>query len=123
MVRDLNFPLEVAVCPTVREPDGLAMSSRNQYLDAEERQAATVLYRALDAARAAFESGEGRADVLRRVVTETIFSEPLARVQYVSCSDPDTLEELEIINGSALLSLAVFIGQTRLIDNLVLEQA
>lgn len=122
MTRDLNFPLDVIVCPIVREPDGLAMSSRNAYLDAEERQAATVLYRALTAARAAFDSGEQDADRLRRLVTGIIANEPRARLQYVSCAQLDTLQELETVTDKALLSLAAFVGRTRLIDNLVLGE-
>lgn len=122
MTRDLNFPLDVIVCPIVREPDGLAMSSRNAYLDAEERQAATVLYRALTAARAAFDSGEQDADRLRRLVTGIIANQPRARLQYVSCAQLDTLQELETVTDKALLSLAAFVGRTRLIDNLVLGE-
>lgn len=122
MTRDLNFPLDVIVCPIFREPDGLAMSSRNAYLDAEERQAATVLYRALTAARAAFDSGEQDADRLRRLVTGIIANEPRARLQYVSCAQLDTLQELETVTDKALLSLAAFVGRTRLIDNLVLGE-
>jgi pantoate--beta-alanine ligase len=121
MTRDLNFPIEIVVCPTVREPDGLAMSSRNTYLSPKERQAATVLHRALTAARAAFDEGERDAKRLRGIVTETITSEPLARLQYVSCSHLDTLQELETVADKALLSLAAFVGQTRLIDNVVVR--
>lgn len=121
MVRDLNFPLEVVVCPIMREPDGLAMSSRNVYLDVEQRRAATVLYRALGAAKEAYENGERNADQLRQAMKDVLASEPLAEMQYVSCADYDTLEELETVNGKALLSMAVFLGKTRLIDNLVLE--
>jgi pantoate--beta-alanine ligase len=120
MARDLNFPLEVVVCPTVREPDGLALSSRNAYLDPEQRQAATVLYRALSTARKAYEAEENDAEVLRAIMRETLAAEPLARMQYASCADYDTLEELERVSGKALLSLAVFVGKTRLIDNFVL---
>jgi pantoate--beta-alanine ligase len=120
MARDLNFPLEVVVCPIVREPDGLAMSSRNAYLNPEQRQAATVLYRALSAAKDAYEAGERDAEKLRAVMRERLAGEPLARVQYVSCADYDTLEELETVSGKALLSMAVFVGKTRLIDNFVL---
>ena len=120
MALDLNFPLEVVVCPTVREPDGLAMSSRNAYLDPEQRQAATVLYRALNAARDAYEAGERDAEKLRALMRETIAAEPLARVQYVSCADYDTLQELETVGGKTLLSMAVYVGKTRLIDNFVL---
>jgi pantoate--beta-alanine ligase len=119
MTRDLDLPIDVVVCPTVREPDGLAMSSRNTYLDPRERQAATVLYRALDAARAALESGERGAGRVRQVVTEIVAGEALARLQYVSCAHPDTLQELETIDEAALLSMAVFVGRTRLIDNVV----
>ena len=122
MARDLNFALDIVVCPTVREPDGLAMSSRNAYLSPAERRAAAVLYRALDAARAAFEGGEREAERLRRAVAETIGGEPLARLQYVSCAHPDTLQELETVAGRGLLSLAVLLGQTRLIDNMIVEE-
>ncbi len=120
MVHDLHFPLEVVVCPTVREPDGLALSSRNAYLNPEERQAATVLYRALHAAQAAFEAGERDGDALRAIMSSTLAREPLAREEYVSVADPDTLAELPTLTDRALLSLAVRLGQTRLIDNLVL---
>lgn len=120
MARDLNFPLEVVVCPTVREPDGLAMSSRNAYLDPGQRKAATVLSRALTTAKDAYEAGERDAEKLRILMRETIDEEPLARVQYVSCADYDTLQELDTITGKALLSMAVFVGKTRLIDNTVL---
>jgi pantoate--beta-alanine ligase len=121
MVRDLNFPLEVVVCPIVREPDGLAMSSRNVYLDPEQRKAATVLYRALSAAKEAYENGERDADQLRQAMKDVLASEPLAQVQYVSCADYDSLEELETVSGKTLLSMAVFVGKTRLIDNFVLD--
>lgn len=121
MVRDLSFPLAVVVCPTMRESDGLAMSSRNAYLDPEQRRAATVLFRALSVAREAYLAGERTAEILRALMSDTITAEPLANLQYVSCADYDTLEELEVISGKALLSMAVFIGKTRLIDNVVLE--
>jgi pantoate--beta-alanine ligase len=121
MTRDLDFPVEVVVCPTVREADGLAMSSRNAYLNPDERKAATVLFRALSAARVAHREGERDAESLRRIVRETVGAEPLARLQYVSCADYDTLEELETVAGKALLSMAVHLGKTRLIDNFVLE--
>ena len=119
MVRDLNYPIEIVVCPIRREPDGLAMSSRNTYLNPEERKAATVLYRALTAAKKAFEQGERDADALRKIMEDTINAEPLARLQYVSCADPDTLEELHGKIDKALLSMAVFVGKTRLIDNML----
>lgn len=120
MTQDLNFPLQVVVCPTVREEDGLAMSSRNKYLGPEERQAASVLFRALSAARDAHAGGEQDAEKLRALMREIIASEPLAKEQYVSCADYDTLEELETVTGKTLLSMAVFVGGTRLIDNFVL---
>ena len=121
MVRDLNFPLEIVVCPIIRETDGLAMSSRNVYLDPQQRKTATVLYRALSAAKEAYENGERVADQLRQAMKDVLASEPLAQTQYVSCADYDTLEELETVNGRALLSMAVFVGKTRLIDNFVLD--
>jgi pantoate--beta-alanine ligase len=121
MTRDLNFPIEIVVCPIVRESDGLAMSSRNVYLDPEQRKAATVLFRSLSAAKDAYDQGEREAEKLRRVMKDVLASEPLAEVQYVSCADYDTLEELDEIKGKALLSMAVFLGKTRLIDNFVLE--
>lgn len=121
MTRDLNFPVEIVVCPIVREPDGLAMSSRNTYLNPAQRQAAKVLYRALSAAKEAYEAGERDANELRAIMAETIVAEPLAEMQYVACADYETLEELDQITGKALLSMAVFIGKTRLIDNFVLE--
>ena len=120
MTRDLNFPIEIVVCPIVREPDGLAMSSRNVYLDPEQRKAATVLFRALSAAKDVYDKGERDAGMLRQIMTEVLATEALVQVQYVSCADYDTLEELESIKGKALLSMAVFLGKTRLIDNLVL---
>ena len=121
MVRDLSYPLEIVVCPIVREPDGLAMSSRNVYLDPDQRRAATVLYRSLSAAKKAYENGERNADTLRQVMKDVLAAEPLAEMQYASCADYDTLEELTEVKRKALLSMAVFIGKTRLIDNFVLE--
>ncbi len=120
MVKDLDFPVDTIICPIVREADGLAMSSRNAYLSPAERQAATVLYRALTAAQSAFQKGERKADRLRAIMSEVINREPLARLQYISCADPDTLEELNGLVQEALLSMAVFVGKTRLIDNLKL---
>ena len=121
MVRDLNFPVEIVVCPIVREPDGLAMSSRNVYLDLQQRKAATVLYRSLSAAKEAYENGERDADQLRQMMKDVLSSEPLAQMQYVSCADYETLEELERVDRKALLSMAVYFGKTRLIDNFVLD--
>jgi pantoate--beta-alanine ligase len=120
MVRDLNFPLEVVVCPTMREADGLAMSSRNKYLEGDDRKAALVLSRALKSAKEAYDGGERDAEKLRGKMKEVIEAEPRAQMQYVSCADYDTLEELDVVKGKTLLSMAVFIGKTRLIDNFVL---
>ena len=120
MSQDLDFPVEVVVCPIVREPDGLAMSSRNVYLSAPERKAAVVLSRSLFQAKAAFEKGARDADHLRKLVQETLETEPLVKLQYVSCADPDTLQEIEGQVDQAVLSLAVSIGKTRLIDNVLL---
>lgn len=120
MARDLNFPLDVVVCPTVREADGLAMSSRNTYLSPEERISATVLFRALSAAKTAYEGGERNAETLRKIMAETLAGEPRAQMQYVSVADYDTLEELQTLTGKTLLSMAVYLGKTRLIDNFVL---
>ncbi len=120
MVRDLNFPIDVIVCPIVREADGLAMSSRNKYLEGADRKAATVLFRALSAAKDAYEGGERNAEVLRGKMKEVLESEPRAQIQYVSCADYDSLEELEVVKGKTLLSMAVILGKTRLIDNFVL---
>jgi pantoate--beta-alanine ligase len=117
MVRDLLFPIEIVVCPTVREPDGLAMSSRNAYLDPEERAAATVLYRSLNAAEAAFQAGERSAVTLKDTMLDVLNSEPVAEIQYVSVADPESLEELDGMVDRALLSMAVCVGTTRLIDN------
>lgn len=121
MSRDLNFNLEIVICPTVRLSDGLAMSSRNTYLQPNERQAAAVLYRALSAAQAAHADGERDAETIRQRMAELIQAEPLARLQYISCADPDTLQELQgEFAGRALLSMAVFVGKTRLIDNILI---
>jgi pantoate--beta-alanine ligase len=120
MAVDLNFPLEVVICPTTREADGLAMSSRNKYLNEAERKAATMLFRSLSAAKDVYEGGERDAEKIRAKMKEVIAAEPLAQMQYVSCADYDTLEELDVIKGKALLSMAVFLGKTRLIDNFVL---
>lgn len=123
MARDLDFPVEIVVCPTMREPDGLAMSSRNAYLNADQRAAAPVLFRALSAAATAYAAGERDAETLRQLMAEIIDAEPLARRQYVSVADPTTLQELHGPAERALLSMAVFVGKTRLIDNLLLGDA
>jgi pantoate--beta-alanine ligase len=120
MVRDLNFPLEIVVCPIVREPDGLAMSSRNVYLNPEERQAALVLWNALCLAREMWTRGTRDAQAFRNRMRELIATEELARVDYISVADPETLRDVERIQGPVLVSLAVRIGRTRLIDNITL---
>jgi len=111
MARDLDFPVEIVVCPTKREPDGLAMSSRNAYLN---------LSRALRAAEVAFDGGQRDAGILRQIMADTIDAEPLARRQYVSCADPETLQEQDGSVERALLSMAVYVGKTRLIDNVLI---
>ena len=121
MAVDLNMALEIVVAPTVRESDGLAVSSRNIYLNAGERRAAVVLFGALSLARELWRDGEEDADRVRRRMTELIGKEPLAQIDYVSIADAATLEELERIDRPALASLAVRIGRARLIDNVLLE--
>jgi len=120
MVKDLLYPIEIVVCPIVREPDGLALSSRNTYLDPAQRRAATALSRALQGAENAFEGGERDAQALRETTLAVLDAEPLTNVQYVSVADPQTLRELKGTVDSALLSMAVYVGKTRLIDNVVL---
>ncbi len=120
MVADLNMNLEIVIVPTLREPDGLAMSSRNTYLNPEQRQAATILYQALNLARKLWSQGEKDARHLRREMTDLILKEPLADIDYVSIADPETLDELEAVDSPALVLLAVRIGSTRLIDNIML---
>jgi pantoate--beta-alanine ligase len=121
MVTDLDMSLEVVIVPTVRERDGLAMSSRNVYLSPKERQAATVLFKALMLARQLRKAGEKDAEKIRRQMTECIRKEPLARIDYVSIADTERLEELDLLERPALASLAVKIGKTRLIDNILLD--
>ena len=122
MVMDLTFPIEMVICPIVREADNLAMSSRNTYLSLDERKAATVLSRSLFVARDLFNQGERDANTLRKCVEEIIGAEPLAKLQYISCADALTLQEINEVNAEALLSMAVYFGKTRLIDNLLLKQ-
>lgn len=124
MVRDLNFNLEIHVGETMREPDGLALSSRNVYLNPEERQAALCLSRSLAAARDLWQKGERRGSPLREAMLRPLAAEPLARPDYVSVARPDTLEELDDSGNAdeALASLAVRIGNTRLIDNVLLKR-
>ena len=117
MARDLAIPIEVIAHPTVREPDGLALSSRNVHLSPEEREAAPIVRRALLAGREAFEAGERSGNELRRSMLDVLATEPLANPEYVSVADTGTLRELDRIDGPALLSMAVRFGSTRLIDN------
>jgi len=122
MVRDLAIPTEIVIVPTVREVDGLAMSSRNVYLDPEQRAAAAVLYRGLQQVATLYERGERDATTLRTELQATLAQEPLAQVEYVSIADLVSLQELDgSITGGALVSLAVRFGRTRLIDNVILE--
>ena len=122
MVQDLDMPVQIVVCPIVREADGLAMSSRNVYLSVAERQAAPALFRALQAAQAAYKQGERSAEQLRQIMQSVLAETNLAQPQYVSCADPETLQELDWVNERALLSMAVYFGNTRLIDNLLLPE-
>ena len=121
MARDLAIGTEVIACPTVRESDGLALSSRNVHLSPEQRSAATVVRRALVAGRDAWANGERSAEAVRAAMRDVLGTEPLANVEYVSVADGRTLEELETIDGPALASMAVRFGETRLIDNEVLD--
>jgi len=120
LIRDLDFDIELVVCPTVREPDGLAMSSRNAYLSSEERAAAAVLSRCLRRVDALYAAGERAAARLRSEMEDLLRDEPLAQPAYVSVADIADLTELETVDRPALVSLAVRIGKTRLIDNTVL---
>lgn len=119
MACDLNFNTDIVVCPIVREADGLAMSSRNATLSPEARQQAICLHRALSAAKAAFEAGERNAAKLREMMMAVLKEVELARPDYVSVADPDTLQELKVVEDRALLSMAVFVDGVRLIDNTV----
>jgi pantoate--beta-alanine ligase len=121
MVRDLNLDTEIVVCPIVREPDGLALSSRNAYLSAEERRAATVLHRALAAARNELAAGTRDSLRLQNVLRKVLDAEPLAAVDYAEIVDADSFEAVTRIARRSYAVLAVFIGKTRLIDNLYLE--
>ncbi|UCC16500.1 MAG: pantoate--beta-alanine ligase [Dehalococcoidales bacterium] len=121
MVKELNMNLEVITCPTVREPDGLAMSSRNTYLKPDERKAATVLYQSLKLAEKLYSEGERDAIKIRGEMTSLIQQQPAANIDYISIADNVTLDEVDEITRPVLVSLAVKIGKPRLIDNLVLE--
>lgn len=120
MVRDLNFDLEIVGCPIIREEDGLAKSSRNTYLSPEERKAATILHKGLMRGEELIRSGEKRADVIVKEITEIIQSEPLAKIDYVEVVDFDRIESIQTIEGTVLTAVAVYIGKTRLIDNFII---
>ena len=122
LARQLDFPVEVIGCPTVREADGLAMSSRNTYLQGDERRAATVLKRALDAGVDRLAAG-GSAEAVEQAIAETVAAEPLARLDYAACVDPDTLLEAAQADGPALLLVAAWVGKARLIDNVTVNPA
>ena len=122
MVRDLDLPVEVVVCPIVREADGLAMSSRNAYLDAGQRRSATVLYRALMQVQSLAEEGERRAAALIEAAQRVFREEPAVRVDYVEIVDTETLDPVADVSCGALVAVAAFVGQTRLIDNVVLAK-
>ncbi|MDI3547987.1 MAG: pantoate--beta-alanine ligase [Halanaerobiales bacterium] len=121
MVTDLNIPVEIKGLPIVREEDGLAMSSRNKYLNSKERKAATVLFKALEKGKEMILEGERDADKVREEMAGLINQEPLARIDYVAVVDPEGLQDLKKIGDRVLLALAVFIGNTRLIDNCFIE--
>lgn len=121
MVKDLNMDVEIIGCPIIREADGLAKSSRNTYLNQEERQAALVLSRTISLGEKLVKEGMRNAAELKKAMKTSINSEPLARIDYVEVVSMDTIEKLEVIKGSVLVALAVYIGKTRLIDNFIME--
>jgi pantoate--beta-alanine ligase len=120
MMNDLNINIQLVSLPTVRESDGLAMSSRNARLSPEERKAAVVLWKALGLARSQWEDGQRDASQVRKAMSVLIGKEPLAKIDYISIADPQTLDEVDIVGKTALVSMAVYMGKTRLIDNIVL---
>jgi pantoate--beta-alanine ligase len=121
MIADLNLDVEIVRLPILREPDGLAMSSRNTYLTPEERKAATVLYRALQHTQKRIDQGERKSKTLIKEIREIIESEPLARLDYISITDMTDLKELKTLKGKCLIALAVYFGSTRLIDNIIVD--
>lgn len=121
MVKDLNMPLQIVGCPIVREEDGLAKSSRNTYLSAEERKAALVLSRAIFLGKEMVEKGERDAKKVKAAMTEEIEKEPLAKIDYVKVVDLETMQQVEMVQGGILTAIAVYIGKTRLIDNFMFE--
>ncbi len=122
MVRDLNFNLEIVGCPIIREEDGLAKSSRNTYLSPEERKAAVILHKGLTKGEELMRAGEKSAASVIKAITEIIESEPLAKIDYVEAVDFDNIEPIDTIEGTVLVAVAVYIGKTRLIDNVIVKQ-
>jgi pantoate--beta-alanine ligase len=120
MVRDLNIPVQVVVCPIVREPDGLAMSSRNAYLDPPQRQAALVLHRSLMAVQERFDQGKHQVEALIEAGKRTFAQDPAVRLDYFEIVDPETLDPVDDLSRGALVAVAAFVGKARLIDNIVL---
>ncbi len=120
MVRDLNFPLQIVGCPIVREEDGLAKSSRNTYLSPEERKAAVILHKGLVKGEEMVRAGERDAGKIKKAICDIIESEPLAKIDYVDIVDFDNIQEKEVLEGSVLAAVAVYIGKTRLIDNFII---
>lgn len=121
MVRDLNLPVEIVVCPIVREPDGLAMSSRNAYLSPQKRKAALVLHRALTEVKSRFDQGERNAFTLTEAGKRVLAHEPGVRLDYFEIVDPTTLDPVQELTRSALVAVAAYVGNTRLIDNILLD--
>lgn len=122
MVKDLNIEVEIVGCPILREPDGLAMSSRNAYLSEKERRAAITLYQGLKEAENLFLKGERSSEIITSKITELMVREPLARIEYIKVVDPETMQRIDLIEKPVLIVLAVFIGKTRLIDNLICKE-
>ena len=121
MVRDLNFNVQIVACPIVRESDGLAKSSRNTYLSADERQAALVLSQSLQKGKALIDAGERDAAAVKEAIRAHLLTQPLARIDYVEVVDNENIRRVERISGSTLVAIAVYIGKTRLIDNFIAE--
>jgi pantoate--beta-alanine ligase len=120
-VRDLNFPVEIVPCPIVREDDGLAKSSRNTYLNAEERQAALILSKSLKKGKQAIEAGERDSEKVISIIRESLETEPMARIDYVEVVDFENIQRTARIEGEVLVAIAVYIGKTRLIDNFIVN--
>jgi pantoate--beta-alanine ligase len=121
MVRDLDVPVELRICPIVREPDGLALSSRNVYLDPEQRRNAVVLHASLEAVRTRINAGESDAAALLGILRRMVEAAPGARIDYPAIVDFESLQPIERLHGKVLIALAVFFGSTRLIDNVILD--